>query len=47
MLGEPFESVEAAVVEDRCLEEIDHFFVLGVIRAVAGDVKGREACGVL
>lgn len=44
--GEPFEGVEAAVVEDDRVEEVDHFFVLHVLRAVAGEVEGGEAGGV-
>jgi hypothetical protein len=44
--GEPFEGVEAAVVEDDGVEEVDDFGVLDVLRAVAGEVEGREAGGV-
>lgn len=43
---EPLVGVEAAVVADDGLEEVDHFGVLGVFGAVAGDVEGGEAGGV-
>jgi len=33
-------------VADDGLEEVDHFGVLGVFGAVAGDVEGGEAGGV-
>ena len=45
--GEPLEGVEAAVVEDYRVEEVDDFFVLDVLGAVAGEVEGGEAGGVL
>jgi hypothetical protein len=44
--GEPFEGVEAAVVEDDRVEEVDNFGVLDVLWAVAGEVEGGEAGGV-
>jgi len=47
VVGEPLVGVQAAVVEDGGLEEVDHVFVLDVLWAIAGDIEGREACGVL
>jgi hypothetical protein len=44
--GEPLEGVQAAVVEDDGVEEVDDFFVLDVFGAVAGEVEGGEASGV-
>jgi hypothetical protein len=41
--GEPLEGAEAAVVEDYRVEEVDDFFVLDVLGAVAGEVEGGEA----
>lgn len=46
-VGEPLVGVQTAVVHDDRLEEVDHFFVLDVLGAVAGDVEGGEAGGVL
>ena len=40
VIGEPLEGVQAAVMEDHSLEEVDHLFVLGVLGAIAGDVEG-------
>lgn len=47
MFGEPVEGEQTAVVENDSFEEIDDFFVLGVLRAVAGDVERGEAGGML
>lgn len=47
VFGEPVEGGQTAVVENDRFEEFDHFFVLGVLRAVAGDVERGEAGGVL
>jgi len=44
--GEPFKGVQAAVVEDDGVEEVDDFFVLDVLGTVAGEVEGGEAGGV-
>ena len=41
--GEPLEGVEAAVVENYRVEEVDDFGVLDVLGAVAGEVEGGEA----
>jgi hypothetical protein len=43
VVREPLESVEAGVVEDDGVEEVDDFFVLNVLGAVAGEVEGGEA----
>ena len=47
MVGEPLVRVQTAVVEDDSLEEVDHLFVLGVLRAIAGYVESGEAGGML
>lgn len=47
VVGEPLEGVQAAVVEDDGLEEVDHLFVLGVLGTVAGNIEGGEAGGML
>ena len=44
---QPLVGREALVVFDRGGEEVDDFLVLAVQRAVAGDVEGAEARGVL
>ena len=44
---EPFVGREALVVLDRGGEEVDDFLVFAVQRAVAGDVEGAVARGVL
>ena len=45
--GEPGEGRQAGVVHDRRGEEVDDFLVFDVRGAVAGDVEGGEAGGVL
>ena len=40
MIGEPLEGVQAAVVEDDGLEEVDDLFVLSVLGAIARDIEG-------
>jgi hypothetical protein len=47
VVGEPLEGVQAAVVHDDGFEKVNHFFVFDVLRAVAGDVEGGKAGGVL
>jgi hypothetical protein len=46
-IREPLVGVQAAVVEDDGLEEVDYLFVLSVLGAIAGDIEGGEACSVL
>lgn len=47
MVGEPLVGVQTAVVENDSLEKVNHLFVLGVLGAIAGDIKGREAGSML
>lgn len=44
---QPFEGREALVVSDSCLEEVNDFLVLTVLRTVASNVECRVAGGVL
>jgi hypothetical protein len=46
-IREPLVGVQAAVVEDDGLEEVDYLFVFGVLGTIAGDIEGGEACSVL
>lgn len=45
--GEPVKSRQTVVVKDDRFEEINDFFVLGVLRAVAWNIKSGKACGML
>jgi hypothetical protein len=44
--SKPVKRRNALVVRNRGFEEVDYFFVFGVLWAVAGRVEGREAGGV-
>jgi hypothetical protein len=44
---QPAKGRKTAVVEDSCLEELNDFFVLNILRAIARHVKGGEASAVL
>ena len=47
VVGEPLVSVQAIVIHDHRLEELNDVLVFGVLWAVAGDVKCGKASGML
>ena len=47
MISEPLVGVQAAVVEDDRLEEVDHLFVLSVFGTIARDVESGKTRSVL
>lgn len=47
MVGKPLVGVQTAVVENDGLEEVNDLFMLGVLRAIAGNVEGGKASSML